>query len=215
LADPNPAVSAESRPVSLSQALLAPLDAIFKAQVHAARSFLNLLLQIGYPHQPLNEAGEPVRPPEGDGATPYELRFDYDVATDGGVVRQRVTMPALALVPVAPLAVESASFRFALRVRKISSHGQMQASEADAVKKDAGGFNESKRPWYLVEDPISVEGTFAPPAQGEGVGASQETFIQVDVKVGRVPAPAGLERLLTSLGQNARSQIVGNEPEEK
>src|SRR3569833_22533 len=37
--------------VSLSQALLAPLDSIFKAQIHAARSFLNLLLQLGYGHR--------------------------------------------------------------------------------------------------------------------------------------------------------------------
>src|SRR3569832_2523667 len=48
--------------VSLSQALLAPLDSIFKAQIHAARSFLNLLLQLGYGHRPVNREGMAIPP---------------------------------------------------------------------------------------------------------------------------------------------------------
>ena len=51
----NPNVPASLSEISLSQAILAPLDALFKAQVHAARSFLNLLLQIGYPHGELDK----------------------------------------------------------------------------------------------------------------------------------------------------------------
>jgi hypothetical protein len=46
--------------VSLSQVLLAPVDAIFKAQVHAARSFLNLVLQLGYPHLKVDSDGNPL-----------------------------------------------------------------------------------------------------------------------------------------------------------
>src|SRR3569833_3922135 len=53
--------------VSLSQALLAPLDSIFKAQIHAARSFLNLLLQLGYGHRPVNREGMANPPRRGAG----------------------------------------------------------------------------------------------------------------------------------------------------
>ena len=119
MTDPNQAVPAEDRPVSLSQAILAPLDAIFKAQVHAARSFLNLLLQIGYPHQPVDENGDPIDASPQD-KTPYELEFQYDVSADGKTEHHSVKVPALALVPIAPIAVDTASFQFALRIVKNS-----------------------------------------------------------------------------------------------
>src|SRR4051812_22916894 len=71
---PNEPQPAAETVLSLSQALLAPLDAILKAQLHASRSFLNFLLQIGYPHQPPAlgpqgaEAGAAPRLPAGSGA---------------------------------------------------------------------------------------------------------------------------------------------------
>lgn len=37
--------------LSLSEALLAPLNSIFEAQVHASRSFLNFFLQMGFRHK--------------------------------------------------------------------------------------------------------------------------------------------------------------------
>ena len=37
--------------ISLSAAILAPLNAIFEAQVHAARAFLNFILQMGFRHE--------------------------------------------------------------------------------------------------------------------------------------------------------------------
>ena len=51
---------AASSPITLSQTILAPLDAVFQAQAHAARSFLNLVLQLGYPHRPVGDDGQPV-----------------------------------------------------------------------------------------------------------------------------------------------------------
>lgn len=196
---------AENTPVSLSQAILAPLDAIFKAQVHAARSFLNLLLQIGYPHHPVDKDGEPVDAADG---TPYELEFQYSLTVDGKVEQHSAKVPALALVPIAPLAVDTASFRLALRVQQIAPHDQIQASEADTVKEEAkSGFDRQRRPWYLVDDPISVEGTFAPTAPASAATAQQAT-IQVEVTLGRIPSPAGLDRLLTSLGQSAKTGPV-------
>lgn len=37
--------------ISLSAAVLAPLNAIFEAQIHSARAFLNFVLQMGFRHQ--------------------------------------------------------------------------------------------------------------------------------------------------------------------
>lgn len=41
--------------ISLSGALLAPLNSIFEAQIHSARSFLNFLLKMGFRHTPTQE----------------------------------------------------------------------------------------------------------------------------------------------------------------
>ena len=34
--------------ISLSAALLAPINSIFEAQIHSARAFLNFILQMGF-----------------------------------------------------------------------------------------------------------------------------------------------------------------------
>ena len=93
--------------ISLDQALLAPLDAILKAQLHSARSFLNLLLQLGY-----RDASDP----EFDGK-PFNLTFTQQGA-DGAL--QEISVPALSLVPIAPLAVQAASFDLEMAVRRIA-----------------------------------------------------------------------------------------------
>jgi hypothetical protein len=41
----------DSNDLSLSEALLAPLNSIFEAQVHASRAFLNFFLQMGFRHK--------------------------------------------------------------------------------------------------------------------------------------------------------------------
>ena len=195
--EPGPAATS---PISLSQALLAPLDAIFKAQIHAARSFLNLVLQIGYPHRPvIDKKGTPST----DEGSPYNYEFFYDVEVNGEVQRRKVTVPSLALVPVVPLAVESADFKLAMKVSSVQRHNQIQESEEDAVKEEAeAGYGHNKRPWFLVPDPISIRGTIGQSGGGKGEGA-QESTIQIEVKVGKVPMPAGLDKLLTFLTQTS------------
>jgi hypothetical protein len=201
---------AAQNPVSLSQALLAPLDAIFKAQIHAARSFLSLLLQIGYPHQPLDEEGRP-KIEEG---TPRSQEFFYELEVNGKKERRKVSIPALALVPVAPLAVEEASFSFEMRAEWVDYHGQMQDSQKDQVSKDARA-DTRKRPWFLVSDPISIRGTLAPSRPREPQ-TSQASTIQIQIKIARVSMPAGLDRLLTSLTQAcAVSGPLTEKPEKK
>ncbi len=214
--------------ISLSQALLAPLDAIFKAQLHGARSFLNMLLQLGFPHKPIDEEegevtekkegapGPPLAAPEKKETPkelPYNLEFHYEAMIDGKVLKRKVSVPALALVPVAPLAVESAGFKFGMMIKTIERHRQIQASEAKAVETEKEkGFDRHKRPWFLVDNPISMRGVIAPPVQTEVTKeTTQESTIQIEVKVGKMMIPAGLDKLLTSLTQTSYVSEVKEE----
>jgi len=182
---------ASEEDISLEQALLAPLDAILKAQLHSARSFLNLLLQLGYPHDESNEG------------KPYELQFKQDLEIDGEVHEQIIRVPALSLVPIAPLAVNQAEFQLEMAVRKISRHAQMRSS--------AEGTDRHSRPWYLVDNPINIEGVIAPPDHpGEEAAASsdRESSIKIAIKMNSIPMPRGLDKLLTSLTEMGQVQEV-------
>lgn len=183
--------AASQKVISLSQALLAPLDAILKAQIHAARSFLNLVLQIGYPHQALGEDGLPVRGQEGDSV--YSLKFKHEVWDGEKNVVQTTTVPALAMVPIQPLTINQADISFKLTVTEIGEHEQIQRSE----QKKMGGYEESnKRPWYLVSDPISMRGHIAASSQSTA-GAE----VNIQLKLGQAPMPHALEKLLSTLTQ--------------
>jgi hypothetical protein len=217
--------------LSLSQALLAPLDAILKAQIHAARSFLNFLFQIGYPHQPQAAptteggggpaAGKTPGAPDGDqDGLPYQMDFYHDIPGGG---RQKVSIPTIALVPVTPLGVSSADFQFDFYVRQIARHRQIQASEKDKTDEEAqatsgdpeGKVDRNTRPWFLVDTPLSIQGTFAPsPPIGAGNDTERvdEARFHVSVKVAAMPMPAALEKILAGLGQVATIEGVPPQP---
>ena len=185
--------------VSLSQVVLAPVDALLQAQLHASRSFLNMLLQLGYPNQGSKSggghAGAALTPPS-DGK-PYSMTFVQEQAVNGVPRQQKLTLPALALVPVNPLAIESASFSFDLAVREVAPYQQMKVSEASKATE--------KRPWYLVHEPLSILGALAPPGEpaGQKDSVKSETAMHIEIKVGTAKMPAGLDRLLTTLTQSA------------
>ncbi|WP_210397041.1 DUF2589 domain-containing protein [Motiliproteus sediminis] len=169
--------------ISLDQALLAPLDSILKAQLHSARSFLNLLLQLGYRDQ---------SDPEFDGK-PFSLSFNQE-GPNGEI--HEVTVPALSLVPIAPLAVSSANFDLEMAVRKIARARQLRAS---AVAEEDAAAN---RPWYLVDKPVDIRGVIAPPsAPAEAARQESMSSIKIHIEVKSVPMPSGLDKLLTSLTQ--------------
>ena len=217
--------------LSLSQALLAPLDAILKAQVHAARSFLSFLLQLGYPHQPTSPSaggaapgpgtasgGASSHPAEPDGI-PYKMDFYHDVPNGG---RQKLSIPTLALVPLNPLGVKEAQFEFDFYVRQIARHNQIMSAEKDALAQEAaatqatsaGPMSRQKRPWFLVDTPVSIRGTFAPspmPGAGSETSRVEEARFRVEVKVGVLPLPAALEKLMVSLGQVSGMQDMPTE----
>lgn len=175
--------------VSLSQAILSPLDALFQSQVHAARSFLNLIMQVGYPPADSNDAGAADN---GNPGKPYELEFAYTAPNP--VTKQpqdyKLKIPALALLPLNALNIDSAEFKFGLSVTHVDEHQQMQASNTQP----------QKRPWYLVSDPISMQGNISSHSSaGNNGSSSSSTNVDVVIKLGKSPVPAALDNLLTAL----------------
>ncbi len=195
--------------VSLSQAILAPLDALAKAQVHAARSFLNFVLQIGYPHAAASKDDTERVKKESSSGYSLPFAFDQTVIGDNGQQETRrvvLSLPALALVPIHPLRIRKATFDLELHVREIGRHRQIQKSEEDEVNRETATDGESDadaafgpRPWYLVPEPISVRGTLAGSVSSER--ETQQPLVKVHVEVEEGPVPVGLSRLITSLGQ--------------
>lgn len=191
--------------VSLSQAILAPLDALFKAQVHAARSFINLLLQIGYPHRPVdglnNVTGEEYYGDDTEPHKPFELEFKYSSTGENNTQQDYVLkVPALALVPINALSIDSGEFKFGLNIQRIEEHEQLQESrrETEAARKTT----TNKRPWYLVSDPINMRGTISSNTSAKQNDQS-DTTIDINIKVSKSPIPAALDNLLTTLTQSA------------
>jgi hypothetical protein len=186
--------------ISLSQAILAPLDALFKAQVHAARSFLNLLLQIGYPHVQLDKDGNPDKD-QLKSKSCYTQDFDY---TDDEGHSVTISMPSLALIPIAPLSIDNASFKFNFNVQSTSSHSQIQSSE-DNVTSQEESFTKNKRPWYLVDEPRSFKGSVTNAAnESSSSSQSQSSVINIEINLSKQPLPSGLDKLLTALQQSTR-----------
>lgn len=208
--------------VSLSQAILAPLDALAKGQVHAARSFLNFLLQIGYPHRPLtadkDEIGTEPSATTDDLAYQMTFRLEQPGSTPQEQQVVEFAIPALALVPMQPLGIESADYSIELVIREIDHHRQIQISEdanlqhehpAAGVKPDPTRKHEP-RPWYLVSDPVSIRGTLSDP--GDNSRKDRQASIKVNVKVARVPTPEGLAKLLTAMTQNVTVTATPPQP---
>jgi len=186
--------------ISLSQAILAPLLSIFKAQVHAARSFLSFLLQIGTPHIPAD--GEEEMPLPTGGESLYMQTFHLKHTNNQGKEETvEIKIPSLALVPIAPLGVESAEFEFDFRVENYHRHRQMQRSEEQMLEKERDkGFDAHYRPWYLVDNPINFDGNVAPSATAESASSAGQV-IKIKIRVSRQPTSAGLDKLLTSFNQ--------------
>ena len=195
--------------ISLSQVLLAPLDAIFKAQIHAARSFLNLVLQMGYPHVKVDANGNALPEAEQDPGWDqvYMQEFKVRTQTDGQEQDAFIRIPALSMIPVAPLSIEQADFDLDFHVGYVYRYSQMQESEAKTLKGEAGtDYNASKRPWFLVSDPVSLRGVVAPSVhqdRKEEGSQEEDTRISIRIKITRQEMPAGLDKLLTTLNQTS------------
>lgn len=196
-----------NRSLTLEQALLAPLDSILKAQLHSARSFLNMLLQLGYPHQgdSDDDSKNSTDGPKGTGdekpqekkktpSEPYHLEFTFK---DKENKNQVLRIPALSLVPISPLAVDSANFELEMAANEVVSRRQIRTSESDNETKK---YNAKKRPWFLVDEPLDIRGEIIAPTKSDEASKKQtESSIKIDIHVKSIPMPAGLNKLLTTL----------------
>jgi hypothetical protein len=199
--------------VSLSQVLLAPLDSLFKAQIHAARSFLSMVLQLGTPHVPLDEKGDPIQASGADNKL-YYMEFTVDSKdADRNAQKGKIRIPALAMLPLHPLSIEEASFQVDFNITHLERHRQIQRSEESAIRQEKG-FDEKKRPWYLVSDPISVRGVLAPSASAEILKEnSEQSTVKINVKVTRQAMPVALDKLLSQLTQLSTFDTANPGPE--
>jgi len=209
--------------ITLSAALLAPLNAIFEAQVHAARAFLNFVLQMGFRHKySESEIAELRKEPaknkeiineidreidakkriseleqkgtltikEGNELQRLKIQWDdlrmqkFDYFDDKGNVSS-FFIPNLAILPIKPLGVENANFKFELNVKKFTE----DFNQMGTVKGASGD-----RPWYLIK-PKRISGEF-------GKSEGNEKSIKIEVNVGTTDMPYGLDKLLTSLTNN-------------
>ncbi|MGE5491241.1 MAG: DUF2589 domain-containing protein [Actinomycetota bacterium] len=210
-----PAAGGDDIPdVSLSAAILAPLTALVKAQVHNSRAFLSYLLQLGYSHVKMNEHNEPVIDDPSQ-LTPFTLPFVNKVQIDGHEVLQQVTIPALALVPSVPLGVESAEFEYDFLAERYAPHTQLQTKRGEKADEDP-----TKRPWYLVEDPVSLRGNVVDGGDKAGAGTTDKAWsrnrssIHIKIKVGQMAVPSGLDKLLSTLTQAATVHNLPTKPAE-
>jgi hypothetical protein len=198
--------------VSLSAAILAPLTSLVKAQVHNSRAFLSYLLQMGYSHIKIDEHNQPVINDPSD-LTPFTLPFVNKVQINGEEVLQQVTIPALALVPAVPLGVESAEFEYDFLVENYAPHEQLQPA-----RLQESGEDSARRPWYLVDNPVSLRGNIGNRSDRSADETTQQyesrqrSHIHIKIKVGQMAVPSGLDKLLATLTQAATVHTLPSKP---
>lgn len=228
--DSKPAVPAVTTDLSLSAALLAPLNAIFEAQVHAARSFLSFILQMGFRHKYSKDEIEKLKQDEIANKEILDNISQEEAARvrieelrklkKGGTISEEnltelkmlvnqwddiysqdfihvddqgnenwVTIPNLALIPVKPLSIDTASFKFDMSIN--SSY-----ETYDTIRSSANV--DSDRPWFLIK-PKRLTGSIVP----KNSSASQSS-ISIEINVKCTEMPYGLNKLLTMMTENSR-----------
>jgi hypothetical protein len=234
----------ETKPASfdelnLSEALLAPLNAIFEAQVHAARSFLSFILQMGFRHKytpadiknleedketnkevlaTINEEKEArveierLRKLQRDGSITDEQLLELKLlvnkwddlhSQDFLYIDDRgnenwVSIPNLALIPVKPLSIDTASFQFDMKISD-------KYENYNTIKGSAKA--EYARPWFLIQ-PKRLKGSIASKNSSE-----KDATISIQINVKSTEMPNGLNRLLTMMNESSRILPVENRPE--
>ncbi|MFT7151160.1 MAG: hypothetical protein ACI82Q_003037 [Nonlabens sp.] len=223
-------------PITLSSALLAPLGSIFEAQVHAARSFLNFLLKMGFKHkytaEDLNRIKKDAEDPTSStqeqskqvidkqaemAAAKEEIEQLRKKSVDGQLTQEElsklkelnvkssdlfvqnidyidqqgnemmVSIPNLALLPIKPLSILEADISYEFQVKETKKWST----------KDDG---DSERPWFLIKEPKSIRGHFAPRKE-----ESSDSTIKVSMKIGTTEMPHGLEKLMVHLTNSIES----------
>ena len=209
--------------ITLSAALLAPINAIFEAQIHSARAFLNFILQMGFRHtrsrkefetdeeynnyvkdtlNQIKKMKELFKRREEDGflsesdtTTLKELSADY-----GDLYHQSIDF------------IDNTGNEFQVNIPNLAllpikplaiseadfSYEFEVESETKAFKQNGAAYmtpDEDKgSPWFLIKEPKSIRGSFA-----ESKENSEKRKIKINVKVGNTEMPYGLEKLMVHL----------------
>ena len=212
--------------ITLSQAILAPVQSLLQAQTHAARSFLNLLLQTGFDHKGVansgdqksgtpsadgnsGDAAQSARQKDKDANGVYRLAFEQTrVNAKGEEETVTVSIPTIAAIPMHPLAIEEAEVEFSMRLgidkdgdgsdsyvraKSFSNAGQ-KAKQTQADGQEADKYDQSERPWFLVDQPVDLQGQISPKQ-----GSSEQPEVSVKMKVSQVEAPEALRRFISNL----------------
>ena len=226
--------------LTLSAALLAPINSLFEVQIQAGRALLNFILQIGfkdkYSKNDIEEEKSKLKINSQNNAGQINLlnkkleildnREKYDTLKrkknrtakedkdlenlikkqeetgfldemhnidfkyfDSDNNEHKIIVPALALVPVEPLAIKSASFDFFMSVESsFENYEQMQPNRT----------GDSFRPWMFIA-PKRIKGVI-------GSEDSKKTNAGISIKVNfeSTPIPQGLSNLLISLTQSSK-----------
>jgi hypothetical protein len=212
--------------ITLSAALLAPINSIFEAQVHSARAFLNFILQMGFRHR--------------DSRDDYDSEDDYKSYLKSiqdqqkpirDLLKKREKDGFLSEADIAELKRLNAEFgdlhqqsidfidntgnAFQVSIPNLAllPIKPLAISEADftykfEVRSETTDFDQNgasgklkkkdkDNPWFLIK-PKSLQGGFAKQTE-----ESKEKTIKINVKVGNTEIPYGLEKLLVHLTNNA------------
>jgi len=221
---------ASNTDLTLSAALLAPLNTIFEAQVHAARSFLSFILQMGFRHKYSESEIEGLKKDateessrivelyekeiedektinelknkksRGEKLSEEEIRtlkellhkwdefrsLDFEYVDDVGNLHE-ISIPHLAVIPVKPLAIDTASFKFEMGISK--------SSDFNTIRSSTGV--PSDRPWYLIK-PKQLSGNIISKEQ-----SNKQAAISIEISIKSTELPAGLGKLLSTMNESS------------
>ncbi|WP_315766951.1 MULTISPECIES: DUF2589 domain-containing protein [unclassified Bradyrhizobium] len=179
--------------VNLQDIFAAPILAVIKANVAAAREFVAFIEAVGF----VRSASDPSQ-------MLGELRmvtFSYeDAGARQPAAKRLFSVPVLSLIPLPLLEVKDASFDFGVRL--IAAYDPLLDRSPPSLPVPG---NE--------DDPLDVSwramlATGWPPARGEEVRPDLAPHLDANVgvrlNVGQADVPAGIQNMIALLGENAR-----------
>jgi hypothetical protein len=214
-------------PISLSSALLAPINSIFEAQIHAARAFLNFIMQMGFRHQPSeaeiksDKKTAEYEKKRTEAKNRMKELFHEREQNEGFLSADKVAELKELSARYGDLYYQNIEFidqtgnGFLLSIPNLAllpikplaiseadfSYEFQVASENIDYKQMGAVYKkpeeEKERPWFLIKEPKSIRGHFA--ARKE---ESSEASIKINIKVANTPTPYGLEKLMVHLTNN-------------
>lgn len=214
--------------ISLSAALLAPINSIFEAQIHSARAFLNFILQMGFRHRKkrkefktLEEYNTYLENTRKAKAEMKEIFMERDLK--GHISAEKIERLKELNANYGDLYNQSIDFidntgnEFQLCIPNLAllPFKPLAISEADfsyefevesenEEYKQNGASIEAEQdegnPWFLIKHPKSLRGSFA-----ERKEESSKRTIRINVKVGSTEVPYGLEKLMVHLTNTIES----------